>query len=228
MNKWLIILSFFLGSKAYSQKEYPNNNFYTYFDLMDIVENKFHSQLILSASIDEIGYNLEYYHIGKTIYSLNLCSSYKRVLPNLGNIWVPQTTDWADLFPMNGFQIGLKSKFFFNKRKFLFAGAKISTGYFWTNENYWHRFIEYDRTSPIIDKINWVNNFRIGSDAIVGRKFVSRFISEIHAELGYRIDQSSFSYQCHSNCSQTSPLPVYQHYKLGFLHFQIIMAFDLN
>lgn len=228
MKKWLVILSFLLGSNAYAQPEYPNNNFYTYFDLVDIVENKWHSQIVFSGSMDEMGYNLEYYHLGKTIYSLNFTTSYKRLLPNLSNIWVPQSTQWADLFPTNGLQFGFKTKIFFNKRKFLFAGLKLSTGYFWTQNKYWHRYIEIERTSPIIDQINWVNNFRLGIDATIGRKFVSKFISEINAEIGYRIDKSSFSYQCRSNCPAGSSEPVYQHHKLGFLHFQIMLAFDIN
>lgn len=228
MRKAIVILFFLICKNGYSQHEYSNNDFYTYFDLVDIVKNKFHSQILLSPTIDEFGWNGEYYIIKKNIFSINTSFTFKKLLPNMGNIWVPQSTEWAARFPSNGIQFALKGKYFFSKRKFLFTGIKISSGYFWTQNKSWPSYISIDKVSPTTDKINWVNNRRYGIDVTAGRKFVTRFLSEISVEFGYRFDHSAFSYQCQSNCNLAATRePVYLHQKLGFYHFQLIMAFDL-
>lgn len=223
-------IGFFLCLMVYlptlAQVEISNKNF-NYFDLLQIENHQMHSQIFVSASCDEIGYSLERYHYKKHYFSWTFSGSYKRLLPNLGKIWVPLTTQWQAYFPINGMMGSMKFKWFFNHRKFSFAGFKWSGAYLWTNEqDLYHRITLHGPASSLRDHLYWARNIRAGFDLLAGRKLVNKMISEIWVEAGFRLDRSHLKYEC-LNCPGTTPTPTYSRNLKAMLHFQILMAFDL-
>jgi hypothetical protein len=226
MNSVRILIFILLTSPLYSQVIISNKNF-NYFDLMSIVNNDHHSQFLLTATFDDIGYNYEHYKIKKKYFSLNFSINYKRLWGNIGNIWVPQTTNWQKYFPKNGIQTSFAVKWFFNHRKFTFAGLKTYTGFHWLNDNKMPSEISVTRISPAIDQVIKTRNYRLGFDLWVGRKFCNHLLSEISFALGYRWDKSSVQYQCISNCITTNNSLITEKYFRGIFHFQAAMAFDL-
>lgn len=227
MRFGILIFLIFTSLPLYSQVEISNKNF-NYFDLMEIKNNHFQSQLLISGTLDEIGYNVEWYKIKKKYFSINFSCSYKRLLPNLGKIWVPLTSQWQNYFPLNGIMSSIKFKWYFNHRKFSFAGLKLSGGFLWTNNQDMYRSLSFrNPPSDTRHHIFWANNSRIGLDLTAGRKIVNKLISEISVELGFRADHSRIKYQC-IQCDGLTNYPIwYSDQIVKMLHFQILMAFNL-
>lgn len=227
MRFWILIFFIFIALPLYSQVEISNKNF-NYFDLMEIENNHYQSQLLISASADEIGYIGEWYKIKKNHFSINFSISYKRLLPNIGKIWVPLTSQWQHFFPQNGLMSAIKFKWYFNHRKFSFAGIKLYGGYLWTYDQ--DMFQKLDFRNPPSDTrhhIYWTNNSRIGLDLTVGRKIVNKLISEISIEAGFRADHSNIKFQC-IYCGGSTNYPVrYSNQIAKMVHFQILMGFNL-
>lgn len=227
MRFWILIFLISTSLPLYSQVEISNKNF-NYFDLMEIENNDHQSLLQVSASFDEIGYNLEYYRIKKRFLSFNINTSFKRLLSNFADIWVPETIRWQKLFPKNGIEIGFGGRWFFNHRKFSFVGLKLFSGYHWTNAQKMRSEINLQYTSPTIDQLFKTRNFRWGLNGLVGRKFSNKLLSEIQIELGYRWDKSLVQFQCYSNCQTGLESTIYtQKNLMGILHFQVILGFNL-
>lgn len=224
ISLFLFFLSYFTVS---AQVEISNKNF-NFFDLMQIENRQIHSQILVSASLDEIGYSLEQYRFKRNYFSISFSASYKRLLPNLGNIWVPLTTQWQAFFPMNGLMGSMRFKWFFNHRKFTFAGIKLSGGYLWTlHQEMEHSITLHGSNIAFRDQLHFHHHIRGGFDLLAGRKIVNKMISEIWLEAGFRLDDSKMEYQCLNCPTNTSPAIHYSHQLNGMFHFQLWMAFDL-
>jgi len=227
MRIFRILFFILITTPLYAQVEISNKNF-NYFDLMSIVDKDHHSQLLISATLDDIAYNFEHYKIKKKYFSLNFSLNYKRLWGNIGQIWVPQTRDWQKYFPKNGIQTAFALKWFFNHRKFTFTGMKIYSGFHWLNDAKMPSQISITRVSPTIDHILKTRNYRLGIDGMIGRKFCNHLLSEIYITFGYRWDKSKVQYQCISNCLNASDDSIITEKTFnGIFHFQIGLGFDL-
>jgi hypothetical protein len=227
MRFYAIVIFFFTSLPLFSQVEISNKNF-NYFDLMEIENNNYQNQLLISATADEIGYNGEWYKINKRYFSLNFSGSYKRLLPNLGQFWAPLTLERLPMLPQNGLSFSFKGKWYFNHRKFSFAGLKLSTGYYWLNDKIMPSYITNAGPSNLSYHVFWARNKRQGLDLIAGRKIVNKLISEIMVEVGFRKDLYEYQFQCASNCvvGGNDEITTYRG-DVTYYHFQIILGFNL-
>jgi hypothetical protein len=194
---------------------------------MSIEDRQFRSQIFISASADEIGYNGEWFKIDKNFFSFNFSLSYKRLLPNIGNYWTPLTMEWIPYFPQNGIAAGFKTKWYFNQRRFVYVGMKFSGGYFWLFDKDVLAYINWQGNSRTKFHLYEIQSRRLGIDLSVGRKFVNKFISEIFLESGIRFDRAQWEYECISGCGQNYDLIRKSNESLSMLHFQIFLAFDI-
>jgi hypothetical protein len=195
---------------------------------MSIENNHFQSEILVSATADEIGYNGEWYKIDKKFLSLNFSVSYKHLLPNIGWIWKPLTMEWIPYFPQNGILFGLKGKWFFSHRKFAFVGMKVSGSFLWLTDKDVYGYINANGNSSTQFHLYEIQSRRMGFDLTAGRKFVNKFISEISLEAGFRFDKAKWRYECTSGCltSGNDPMEIRTE-TLSMLHFQMILGFDI-
>lgn len=229
MKRWhcICFIFFCFSLPGLAQENISFNQFASYFDFAGIEHNQTRTQIILSATGDEIGLNREKYKIGKNIFSLNYSFSYKRLLPNIGGIWTPQTQNWMMFLPINGIMGAVKMRWYFNNRKFNYVGYKFYGGYLWTQDKEMPKEIGMASGPSLTNyQVDWVNNLRIGADLTVGRKYINKFMSEITLEVGWRMDYSNSRYECIYYCGGF-PGPYLKHEWVFIPHIQVILGFDL-
>lgn len=199
-----------------------------YFEISNISNGDYRNRVQCSVSFDEFAWSIEKFKINDKIYSFGTSLSYKRMLPNIGKFWTPQTIDWQRYFPQNGFTVSAYGRKYFNLRKFAFTGLRLYGGYFFTNETEMYNSIFLHGPSAEKSILEKTRSYRTGIDAVIGRKFLNKAISEIEIRLGWRFDVAEWTYYCSSGCiSGNTNTPETSKEINGMIHFQIVMGFDI-
>lgn len=216
----------FLLSSLHAQIFY-DQKLNQYFELKQIHHNDFKHQIHFSVTADEAGWFCEWFKIKKNYFSVGAGISFKRMLPNFGTIWTPLTLEKITVFPLNGSMFSLQGRWYFNMRKFSFAGFRFYGGKVWVNDRNMPYFIDENGTSDIAFHLFSLRGNRLGADLLFGRKFINKWIGEISVQAGYRNDRSTYSYQCISACSNISSDVINEKSAKGFIHFQVYLGIPL-
>lgn len=198
-----------------------------YFELKEIHHHDLKHQLNFSATADEAGWFCEWFMIKKNYLSLGTGLSYKRMLPDIMHLWTPLTLEKVSVFPLNGALFSIQGRWYFNMRKFSFAGIGLYGGQVWVINRDLPYFIDENGPSDRKFHLFSLHGNRLGADILFGRKFINKWISEMSVLAGFRNDWSEYSYQCISGCSGIPTEKSNETSDKGMMHFQVFLGIPL-